>query len=102
MRENREPLSERIQILLDRGASPSQLDGHQEDMHALGLTLLFAVSGVHARSLPAYPQRYQAINQLLESRKGEIGGEMIEVIKSLTEREASRRIDNGQLRRMLR
>ena len=34
-------------------------------MYAIGLTLFFAVTGIHARNLPPLPKKYQVMENIL-------------------------------------
>lgn len=65
--------------------------------------MLFALAGVHPSQLPsdAY-QRTQAVKNILSEKRGSISKDMVEIVTLLTEREALRRMDNFQLRRLLR
>lgn len=69
------PLADKTRALLDLGGTPGTMEGKEEDMHALGLTLLTALTGTDPSSLPAPPKRQLAIRQLLNSR-GNVSAEI--------------------------
>ena len=71
-------------------------------MYSLGLTLLFAVTGVIPNSLPAYPIQTKCINDLLSKKCSHVSHEMMGLIRALTDRRNARKMDNIQLRRILR
>lgn len=65
--------------------------------------MLFALTGVHPSQLPSDAHhRTQAIKNILNEKRGSVSKDMMEIIVLLTEREALRRMDNYQLRRLLK
>ena len=102
MRLNGGCLLQKIKVVLDHGAFPSTEEGKEQDMYMLGLTIFFVLTGVNLKSLPPEPKRQQFINQVLDSRELNISRELKHIIKSLTEPLTFRRLDNMQLRRLLK
>jgi hypothetical protein len=101
--ENNDLMSEKMRHLLEKGMTVTPAEGFEDDCYCLGFVLLFAVSGVHCNSLPKdYLQRSQAVRNILSERRSALSAEMVEIILLLTEREALRRMDNYQLRRLLK
>lgn len=72
-------------------------------MYALGLVMLFVLTGKHPNSLPKKSnQRQQAVLALLTEERRRISRDLIDIIEMLTERESAKRMDCYQLRRMLK
>ena len=71
-------------------------------MYSIGLTLLFAITGVISNSLPPYPLQSKCINDLLSEKCSHVSREMTNIVKALTDRRNARRMDNIQLSRILR
>lgn len=64
--------------------------------------MLFAVTGVLPSSLPPYPLQTHDIENIIKSKNSNLSQEIVEVIKLLTHRSSAKRMDNIQLRRLLR
>jgi hypothetical protein len=50
--ENGELMSEKMQMMLEKGMNISPTEGFEEDCFCLGHVLLFVLTGIHYRSLP--------------------------------------------------
>jgi hypothetical protein len=76
-----ELLSEKVKGLLEKGAAVGVLDGTEEDCFCLGFVMLFALTGIHAKTLPVLPvERSLAVRTILEERRGAISEDMREII----------------------
>jgi hypothetical protein len=65
--------------------------------------MLFALTGIHPNSLPkANIQRQQSIRSILQEKRGTLSADICEIVEMLAERETSKRMDNYQLRRLLK
>jgi hypothetical protein len=96
-------MSEKMQYFLEKGLTITQNEGFEEDCYCLGFAILFAVTGIDLCSLPQqHLQRGQAVKAILYEKRGVLSKSMIEIIEQLTEREAARRKDNYQLRKILK
>lgn len=49
--ENGELMSEKIQIMLEKGMNISPTEGFEEDCFCLGFVLFFVLTGIHYRNL---------------------------------------------------
>lgn len=55
--------------MLEKGAHIGLNEGYEEDMYCLGLTILFALTGIHPNTLPKHSiQRQQYIRSALQER----------------------------------
>jgi hypothetical protein len=101
--ENSELMSEKMQMLMEKGLSASPTEGFEEDCYCLGFVILFVLTGIHPKTLPKeYQHKSQTVKAILHERRPALSSEMIEVVLQLVERENLRRMDNYQLRRLLK
>lgn len=89
-------------MLIDRGSYPGPEEGMEQDTYALGFTIIYALTGVLANTLPPYPLQPHDIENLLASRQLTLSREIIDLLKKLTHRNSSKRMDIVQLRRFLK
>lgn len=98
-----ELLSEKIKAMLQKGTPVGLLDGTEEDCYCLGFVVLFALTGIHPKALPALPvDRNVAVRHILEERRRMISEDMREIIVELVELDVMQRMDNYKLRRYLK
>lgn len=58
--------SEKVKEMVERGVGVGVIDGSEEDCFCLGFVMLFALTGIHAKALPASPvERNQAVRVIL-------------------------------------
>lgn len=66
-------MSEKMQILVQRGLGVGLSEGLEEDCYCLGFTILFALTGIAASSLPKdSQQRTLAVKNILTERRGSV------------------------------